>query len=283
MISCNLKGGLGNQLFQIFATIAYALEYKQQFAFIYTESSPSAISPRSVYWNTFLKSIINFTFKTLNVDGATIIREQGFQYNTLSYPFAIDDQKEKKVLLDGYFQSYKYFEKYFSQILRLIQFEERKRECIEKYGFNVHDCISMHFRLGDYKYISYFHPIMSLDYYKNSLGHILENHPSLNKVLYFCEAEDNSIVQEMIQHMKTDFPRVEFEKAPDLMADWEQMIMMSCCHSNIIANSSFSWFGAYFNTNPTKVVCYPSKWFCGSGENINVNDLFPTYSDWKKI
>lgn len=283
MISCNLKGGLGNQLFQIFATVAYALEYKQRFAFIYTENSPSVISPRSVYWNTFLKSLIHFTFKNLNMDGATTIREQGFQYNTLSYPFAMDDQTEKKVVLDGYFQSYKYFEKFFSQILRLIQFEERKRECIEKYGFNVRDCISMHFRLGDYKHVSHFHPIMSLDYYKNSLGHILEIRPSLNKVVYFCEAEDNSTVQEMIQHMKTDFPRVEFEKAPDTMADWEQLIMMSSCHSNIIANSSFSWFGAYFNMNPAKVVCYPSRWFCGSGENINVSDLFPTYHDWKKI
>jgi hypothetical protein len=81
------------------------------------------------------------------MDGATIVKEQGFQYNTLSYPFAIDDQTEKKVVLDGYFQSYKYFEKYFSQILRLIQFEERKRE--SSYLMQKNDnCIPIIFQKG---------------------------------------------------------------------------------------------------------------------------------------
>jgi hypothetical protein len=279
MISCNLKGGLGNQLFQIFATISYAIENKQKFIFKYTENSPSVISPRSVYWHTFLKSIIHFTFKQLPMDDAVVVREKGFHYTKLEYPYT-DGQH---VLLDGYFQSYKYFEKSFPMILRLIQFEERKKECIEKYGFYVKDCISMHFRLGDYKKVSYFHPIMSLDYYINSLSHILENRPSLTKIIYFCEEEDNDTVRDMVSQLETKFPACEFEKAIDSMEDWEQMIMMSCCHSNIIANSSFSWFGSYFNQNPTKIVCYPSRWFCGSGDNIDVSDLFPTYRDWKKI
>lgn len=283
MITCNLIGGLGNQLFQIFATISYALENKQKFIFTYTESSTSVISPRPVYWNTFLKSIIHFTVKNLNMDNTVIIHEKEFQYNSLPYPYQDQETEDNHVILNGYFQSYKYFEKHFPTILRLVQFEERKRECVEKYEFHVNNCMSMHFRLGDYKQLSHFHPIMSLEYYEFSIEHILKNRPALNKIIYFCEAEDNAVVEEMIQKLKETFPLCFFEKAQDNMADWEQMIMMSCCHSNIIANSSFSWFGAYLNQNPTKIVCYPSQWFCGSGENINVSDLFPTYRDWKKI
>lgn len=281
MISCNLKGGLGNQLFQIFATIAYALDHKENFIFKYTENSPSVISPRPVYWHTFLKAIIHFTTKNVNLDkGATIVKERGFEYEILPHP---DTPAEKVILLDGYFQSYKYFEKHISTILRLIKFEERKRECKEKYGFKVNDYISMHFRIGDYKQLGNFYPIMDMEYYKKALSHILQNRTYLEKVLYFCEEEDNATVSEMIHQLQTEFPRRRFEKAPSDMTDWEQLIMMSCCDSNIIANSSFSLFGAYFNQNPAKIVCYPNRWFCGSGENINVGDLFPTYRDWKKI
>jgi hypothetical protein len=55
---------------------------------------------------------------------------------------------------------------------------------------------------------------------------------------------------------------------------------MSLCKHNIIANSSFSWWGAYFNENLEKIVCYPSVWF---GKNVehNVVDLFP--NRWVKI
>lgn len=81
--------------------------------------------------------------------------------------------------------------------------------------------------------------------------------------------------------MKGVFPVLVFEKASDEIEDWEQMLVMSSCEHNIIANSSFSWFGAYFNMNKEKIICYPDTWFCGSGSNISTDDLFPPL--WKKI
>jgi hypothetical protein len=77
------------------------------------------------------------------------------------------------------------------------------------------------------------------------------------------------------------FPLLTFEKASDDLADWEQLLLMSNCTHNIIANSSFSWFAAYFNSNKDKIVCYPNKWFCGLNEHICVDDLFPPA--WQKI
>ena len=56
------------------------------------------------------------------------------------------------------------------------------------------------------------------------------------------------------------------------------MLYMSLCRHNIIANSSFSWWGAYFNSNKEKIVCYPSVWF---GNNMDTRDLCP--ETWIKM
>ncbi|MFM8313149.1 MAG: alpha-1,2-fucosyltransferase [Deltaproteobacteria bacterium] len=58
------------------------------------------------------------------------------------------------------------------------------------------------------------------------------------------------------------------------------MLLMSVCKDNIIANSSFSWWGAYFNSNPNKIVTYPSKWF-GPIAGHDTRDLCPP--EWNKI
>ena len=59
------------------------------------------------------------------------------------------------------------------------------------------------------------------------------------------------------------------------------MLLMSCCNHNIIANSTFSWWGAYFNNNTSKTITYPDQWFGPKLSEKNIDDLCP--NDWNKI
>ena len=88
-------------------------------------------------------------------------------------------------------------------------------------------------------------------------------------------------VKKRLYKIKKNFPDLEFHKAEDTMTDWEQLLLMSCSNHNIIANSTFSWWGAYFNENTDKCVCYPSRWFGPSMGSVYMDDLFPP--TWKKI
>ena len=274
MISCKLVGGIGNQLFIIFATIAYSMKYNQSFTFLNTEF----IGDRKSYWNTFLSPLLKFTtFDKYLMDNSNIIQEQTFHYKEIVKPDEIINTQ-----LVGYFQSYKFFDAYYEKIYRIINLKKIKEEIQYKYIKNFSNMISMHFRLGDYKKLQDYHPILKYEYYKNSIQFIINMTGKSNlNILYFCELDDNDTVSEIIMKLQDCYPECIFEKADDGIVDWKQMIMMSMCRHNIIANSTFSWWGAYFNTREDKIVCYPDIWFGRIlSHNITV-DLFP--EKWYKI
>ena len=142
--------------------------------------------------------------------------------------------------------------------------------------------ISLHFRIGDYAKLQQYHCLLNIQYYIDSIKHIINK---TNKddwvILYCCEKNDLKLIQQKIKGMKNHFPNIVFERVSDNYQDWEQMLIMSLCRHNIIANSTFSWWSAYFNDNEDKIVCYPSAWFGPMFANKNTNDLF--MEDWIKI
>jgi hypothetical protein len=279
-------GGLGNQLFQIFTAISLSLKYKIPFKFIYSDVLTTGIH-RPTYWNNFLSSLKIFTDPHLNTYNYIMFREPNFHFSSINLTSVINQIKTRGIMLHGYFQSYKYFQERFKDILKLIKFNDIQNNIKNKYSsyFGDNIVISLHFRLGDYKEKQEFHPIMNELYYVSSLNkivNILNIDTERLKILYFCEKEDNDIVFKKIDKIcnMCNVSKKNFVKIDDTVNDWEQMILMSCCNHNIIANSSFSWWGAYFNHNPDKIVCYPSIWFGDKIKN-NTNDLFP--SEWIKI
>ena len=283
MITCNLMGGLGNQLFQIFTTLSYAI--KTGNVFIFSDDTILGVGDniRSTYWETFLLKLKPFTRNMF--PKFKVIKEKDFTYNDIESC----EIKNQDVLLYGYFQSYKYFQNEFNTICKLINLAEMKNnlfqnksECMYTSGF-LYNTISMHFRLGDYKKLQDYHPLMTYEYYEKALDYIivkLTQSKKIINVLYFCEEEDIVDVLEMIDRMKEKFPTINFLRCSNDLEDWEQMLLMSVCKNNIIANSSFSWWGAYFNLSQDKIVCYPSKWF-GPSLDHDTKDMCP--DEWVKI
>ena len=288
MLTCNLMGGLGNQLFQIFATITYAVKSQNIFKFYDVDTLGSGTTTvRNTYWNTFfhsLKPFLTKEFPTLD-----IVKVPTFHYTELSAISLIN----RDTCLIGYFQSYKYFDSYFALIYRLLKIEDMKPKVLERAELTedfLKNCISMHFRLGDYKNIQNVYPLLKHDYYEKALNHIHQYAPNYRNVLFFCEDKDFEDVKKMIKKMKRNVDKnryatdaeekYRFIRCKNELEDWEQMLLMSMCGHNIIANSTFSWWGAYFNNYLNKIVCYPSVWF-SPFEKHDTKDLFPP--EWIKI
>jgi len=275
MISSYLMGGLGNQLFQIFNCIAYGIENNVPFIFQYSDVSPSSVF-RTTYWETFLSDIKQYTTKVISKYRFSVYKESFFRYR--EHPKNIEN-----IYFNGYFQSYKYFESCKNKIFDMIHLREQQENCVAEYPeyFVNENTISLHFRLGDYKSKQEYHPLQKYEYYKKAFNILSPSDLSKYTVLYFCEKEDNSIVENTINELKKDFVFHKITKVDDNIPDWKQMLIMSCCNMNIIANSSFSWWGAYFNKNKDNIVIYPSLWFGPAIGHNDIQDLCP--DDWIKV
>jgi hypothetical protein len=299
-------GGLGNQLFQIFMALSLSIDTGHQVFF--TDKEKLCLKRHS-YWNSFLYRLNpylkNDNFIRFNMTG--LLHEKVFEYVAPN----VELLKHENIVYVGYFQSDKYFKHNYESICDLININfyknqliqkishvnilkfikndnnETKNNMVEDNDIQLYDnVISMHFRIGDYKNIQYCHPLMPYEYYLNCLKHFetIENIDLRNyTILYFCENNEEDLIRvgEIIQRLKLEYRYLKFVRQNWLLEDWEELLLMSLCHHNIIANSTFSWWGAYFNNNSDKIVMYPSVWFGPNMKDKNTGDLFP--SSWTKI
>jgi hypothetical protein len=278
MIYIELMGGLGNQLFQIFCGISYSLDNKIPFKILKNKNDKVSpldnISLRPTYFDNFLSNISKFTCDNVNLP---LLKESGlFVYKKI--PLI-----EKDFKLHGYFQNINYFNNNYDNICKFINIDYFKNNIKLKYNnyFQNKLPISLHFRIGDYVKNTSFHPILNINYYIESIKYLYSNLNNIDEnyyLLIFGEEINNKEINENIEKLKLEFPNLEIVICEYNIEDWKQMILMSLCSHNIIANSSFSWWSAYFNNNSEKFVCYPSIW---NGSVNNINGLFP--EKWNKF
>jgi hypothetical protein len=259
-------GGLGNQLFQIFTTIATAIKHNNDYVF-YRQDILYVGTPRPTYWITLFKNILHKTSYSVTYNNV--------YHEVKEFTYTPIPQLKNATILYGYFQSYKYFENEINTILDLIDFNTIINDIKTTYSnyFQNPNTVSLHFRIGDYNSAI----ITPYQYYENALS-LFDNKST---ILYCCEKENNDIVNNHISNLKIKYPSMTFIKIADEIDDWKQMLIMSLCEHNIIPNSTFSWWSAYLNKNKNKIVTYPTPWLYGNGSFDLCNDLCPP--SWKPV
>lgn len=228
------NGGLGNILFQLLAGYSYAKETNKQYIISEQLNQSSGHEHISCYFSNLLK---NFTLQSITNDYA-VYKEQGFNYNPIPN---IDDD----IMLAGYFQSYKYFQKYRQEIIQLLDIPQKQE-----------NVCSIHIRRGDYLKLQKYHTVQDLDYY--------------NRAMEIIKADKYLVFSDDIEWCRQNFIGEEFEFYNE--SPYKDLIMMSRCKDNIVANSTFSWWGAWLNNNPNKKVIMPKNWF-GPRYNYSIDDL----------
>lgn len=251
MISTHLMGGLGNMLFQIAAGYSHSLRMQSDFALSDSNASLINHTPIEDYKDNIFR---NLKFKKCHE--LIMYRETSFEYTKVS--------KANDLFLFGYYQSEKYFSNHSTEIREL--FSPRKsdiRYLHDKYG-DVSEYTSIHVRRGDYLNLQNHHPPCTLEYYNEAISRFD------GKFLVFSDD---------IEWCKNTFTDSNFIFVEDNL-DYQDLYLMSMCKNSIIANSSFSWWGAWLNENINKQVVYPKQWF-GMFAKHNTKDLIP--KEWKEI
>ena len=274
-----LSGGLGNQMFQyafgrLIGADAYDVSWFERSkdnknitpreyelgAFV---CSPKILSPKQV------KRIINnnkllrlFGIKT----GLRVIEEKTENiYNA-------DLLKQKNGLFVGYFQCAKYYDEIRADLLRdfvLKRKPGKKNQDMLKL-INSENSVSLHVRRGDYVKLAKVHGLCDLDYYKKSINYIAHK---IKDPHFFVFSDDVNWVKKNLE-IKYPYTVIDFNHGKDSI--WDMILMKNCKH-NIIANSSFSWWGAWLNENKNKIVIAPKCWFANGAKT----DIVPT--KWKRI
>lgn len=267
-VAIELHSGLGNQIFMIFNLLSYYIDYCDDFLIYYNTSR----MPKYYWDNMFLELKDKISNKC---DIANIYEEIEFNYKKIP-------EYENDILLKGFFQSDKYFKHNINKIKKYLNIDDKISTIRNEYPeyFN-RKTISLHFRIGDYYFLQERHPIKTLSYYLKSFKKLQDNNINLSEynILVFCQECDNNIANEYLKHINNNFPNLNYKKVADNIPDWKQLLLMCSCDNYIIANSTFSWLGAYLSVNKEAVKIAPEKWFGEYYNDKKTHDLIPP-EDW---
>lgn len=294
MIIVKLQGGLGNQMFQY--SIGKILAKKNNTNLLLDiEFFVNSVGNKEITARDFSLAIFKdsnaFAFDNdkkqfLNPGRKERIKKKfKLKYSKIFKEKEIGFDKEvfslnSPVYLIGYFQSYKYFEtnsKFVKNLFRVPTSKLDKDNCDLIRELKSTNSIAVHIRRGDYisnKEVKDIHGICDKEYYIEAMD--ILNSKVKNPVFYFF-SDDVNWVKEEFSKIESKF-FIEHNQGSE---SWKDLILMKYCQHNIIANSSFSWWGAWLNDNPNKFVIAPKMWFKNIEMNNRTKDLIP--SSWLRI
>lgn len=202
-----------------------------------------------------------------------VVKEKQFYFD----PSVLD--MKGNIYLDGYWQSEKYFCSIRDILLREFTIKHKQDYInveLTKLICNT-ESVSLHIRRGDYvqnPLTKQVHGICSLDYYEKAVNFITKRKSNCQFYLF----SDDPIW--VLDNFKINHPTTIIDHN-NASTNYEDLRLMSLCKHNIIANSSFSWWGAWLNNNPDKIVIAPKIWFADTEKNEQTIDLIP--DKWIKV
>ncbi len=251
MVSTRLFGRLGNNLFQYAAAIGLSIRDNVPYCI------PLNTANNNV-WKPYRFPGVNYCDKELS----------GFIYKEPEHSYREIPKFDEDVTLEGYWQSEKYFSHCRPEIIKAFGFDD-----IE----TVNDVCSIHVRRGDYLLLPTKHPTVTPVYLTKAIMYMVEKGYRKFKVfsddIPYCR---NFFGNEIL------FGDLDFEFSEG-KSEIEDLREMAACGSNIIANSSFSWWGAWLSPNPNKKIICPHEdnYFGPDNKNLDVSTLLP--KDWMRI
>lgn len=294
MILVNIIGGLGNQMFQY--AFGYAISKENNIKIKLDIRGYNSYHLRNYELGLYnieesskLKFKYDFLFNKLNGNTSHLNKVtrkvlQNFLRRTKFYYQEREEFIFDKEVFDirtntyfyGYWQNEKYFKKYRKELIKIFTLKSIHSKTKE-YQQKIIDCeaVSIHIRRGDYvtnANISSVHGVCDINYYKKAVKEVLKNK---KQIQFFIFSDDMFWAKNNLDFINNKI----FVELDSNIPDHEEMYLMSKCKHNIIANSSFSWWGAWLNQYSDKKVIAPKKWLNNS--KLNANDLIP--ASWIRL
>ena len=284
-IIVRLDGGLGNQLFQYAAGRSIS---KRLGVDLLLDDTLFAYKRAGVTPRLFELGAYDIHAKLLNAEQKNAVSNRihrlykylyrfgikkspyaVYAENKFSYNADICNVKDDTIIL-GFWQSEKYFKNIRKELLEEIK--PRKDLCRDivdyKHEINSVNSVSLHVRRGDYitnANAASYHHVCDLGYYKKAIEFITKQ---VIDPIFFIFSDDPDWVR---NEFKLTCSSVVVSRKENTPA-YEDLQLMSYCKHHVIANSSFSWWGAWLDSNPDKIVIAPNKWFRADKD---INDLLP--------
>jgi len=278
MIIVKLIGGMGNQMFQYAFARSISLktntEFKIDLSFLKRKDLGENFTYRDFDLDIF--NISENIIKEIQTDNLQSVSEKMFSYSQETVN-TIEQNIGNDLYLDGYWQSYKYFEEFEDYIKKDFTFKnlvENNKDTNVKNMFKdiiKSNSVMVNIRRSDYLNNN-FHGVMGSDYINES-SKIIES--KIDNPKYFVFSDD---IEWCKENIKLNNMVIVDHKYKGDRFDLYLQLMKSCKHF-IIPNSTFAWWAAWLSNNKNKIVISPKSWF--TDFNINTNDLIP--SNWVRI
>lgn len=259
-ISVELQGGLGNQLFGWAAGFALSKKLKLDLTL-----NTSNLIARRYELDAFT---LSEKIKLSNAKESRVRRmnltDTSFEEKSFQYDKRFEDISRPK-RLTGYFQSWKYFDDYKSDIRALLNLRQESNDLrLLSETTTTYQVLGVHIRRGDYVGLENYHGLTSSTYFKNAVQTI-RNLSGFEKIMVFS---DDIVVARDV------FPEGDYYiSSQDLDSSPETLILMSRCQSFIGSNSSFSWWAGYIGSNHSGNCIFPRPWFTKT--SMDSRDLLP--------